>query len=176
MFARFLNKQTHFNEISPSMVRSCHTKSSKNKKLKWGMPSPSFLVSSHCSRTFMSATPCTWVSCLQSRDATSFLGPGWEGMKCSVSVTVEWPPTSLKERGRHIWLKLITVGEKNEMVNRGCNLTLFLLHDPFEGPGPPLWTQRPSVYTAEGWWRWSWLTSPSQLQHHPQAANKKEQN
>lgn len=55
---------------------------------------------SYFSRTTMSATPCTCVSCLQSRDATSFLGPGWVGMKCSVSVTVEWAPTSLGgERG-----------------------------------------------------------------------------
>lgn len=53
---------------------------------------------SYFSRTTISATPCTCVSCLQSRDATSFLGPGWVGMKCSVSVTVEWAPTSLGGR------------------------------------------------------------------------------
>lgn len=50
---------------------------------------------SHISSTVMLASPCTCVSCLQSRDATSFLAPGWVGTKCSVSVTVERAPTSL---------------------------------------------------------------------------------
>lgn len=37
--------------------------------------------------TVISATPCTCVSCSQSRDAVNFLVPGREGTKCSVTQT-----------------------------------------------------------------------------------------
>lgn len=48
--------------------------------------------------TSMSATPCTCVSCLQSRDATSFLAPATVGMKCSVTVTLACLLTSLRKQ------------------------------------------------------------------------------
>lgn len=45
--------------------------------------------------TVMSATPCTCVSCLQSREAINFLAPGREGTKCSVTDTEARLPISL---------------------------------------------------------------------------------
>lgn len=66
----------------------------------------------------MSATPCTCVSCLQSSDATSFLGPGWVGMKCSVRVTVARPPTSL--RGQKRMLAHVCEGDKDAKVLSKC--------------------------------------------------------
>lgn len=49
------------------------------------------------SATVMSATPCTCVSCLQSSEASNFLGPGREGTKCSVRDTEARLPISLRE-------------------------------------------------------------------------------
>lgn len=54
----------------------------------------------HFSLTSMLATPWTCVSCLQSREATSFLDPGRVGTKCSVRVTEERLATSLREEMR----------------------------------------------------------------------------
>lgn len=47
--------------------------------------------------TVMSATPCTCVSCLQSREAINFLAPGREGTKCSVTDTEARLPISLRQ-------------------------------------------------------------------------------
>lgn len=129
-------------------------------------------ATSYCSRTTMSATPCTCVSCLQSRDATSFLGPGCVGMKCSVNVTVEWPPTSLRGKKRSrisawAWRKRWRGFSEREMC---CVLTPQPLRGPSADRGPPLWRSLLSAYAAGGLWRWSWPPSPYRPRHLPKAA------
>lgn len=80
---------------------------------------------SHFSLTTMSATPCTCESCLQSSDATSFLGPGCVGTKCSVSVTVASPPTSLQGAGR--WLAHVKMRFKKKNAK---GMEKSVLHSP----------------------------------------------
>lgn len=54
-------------------------------------------LKTYFSFTLMSATPWTCVSCLQSSEANSFLGPGRVGTKTSVWTTVERLATSLRD-------------------------------------------------------------------------------
>lgn len=71
----------------------------------------------------------------------------------------------------------ISVGGKKirrQMRERALfhELTPRPLHGPSAAPGPPLWTALPLAYVAGGWWRWSWLPSPYQLQRPPKAARR----